>query len=145
MRLAGDWKFEAPLIELVHVPLSVLRLFTAFDDPECRGAEARRCCCCGRRRFVEDGMRMRLTTDWRLVASQIEVVHVPTVVLHLFAGFDDRGCCTTEVICCCRRWCLPLAASHNALCSESDSKLDKNHLIDFLCFNVVKLHIIYKK
>ena len=84
-------------------------------------------------------MRMRLTTDWRLVASQIEVVHVPTVVLHLFAGFDDRGCCTTEVICCCRRWCLPLAASHNALCSESDSKLDKNHLNHLLYPDTVKI------
>ena len=33
-------------------------------------------------------------------------------------------------------------ASYNALCSESDSKLDKNHLMDLLCFNIVKLYII---
>ena len=30
-------------------------------------------------------------------------------------------------------------ASYNALCSESDSKLDKNHLMDISCYNTAKL------
>ena len=32
-----------------------------------------------------------------------------------------------------------------ALCSESDSKLDKNHLMDLLYYNTVNLYTLYEK
>ena len=35
-------------------------------------------------------------------------------------------------------------ASHNALCSESDSKLDKNHLMDFYVLILLN-YILYMK